>query len=111
MEKKTVTGIEVPEPPKPLALPDNPPVRATTTSEEDMHSASQRKVNLIWERTQMTIALIVVVATMVAGVYLALTGHPEARMPTILSVAFGTVVGFYFGRTNHQYVGGVQVGR
>lgn len=83
----------------------------TTTSEEDLHSASQRKVNIIWERTQQIIALAVVLSTMISGVYMSFKGLPESRMPTILSVAFGTVVGFYFGRTNHQTIGGVQLGR
>lgn len=109
--KKTVTGIEVPEPSKPLAPPENPPVRATTTSEEDMHTASQRKVNLIWERTQMAIALVVVITTMISGLYTTVFASADKPIPTILSVAFGTVVGFYFGRTNHQYIGGVQLGR
>jgi len=97
--------------PKLMATVTNPPAQATTTSEEDLHSASQRRINLIWESTQMIIALTVVISTMIAGVYLAVGGKPETQIPTILSVAFGTVVGFYFGRTNHQYVGGVQVGR
>ena len=84
---------------------------ATARVEQDaLHSASQRKVNLIWEYTQMTVALTVVVIAMGVSAYLALTERSE-QIPTILSVAFGTVVGFYFGRTNHQSVGGVQLGR
>jgi hypothetical protein len=36
-------------------------------------------------------------------------GFVKARQdfPNIIAVAFGTVVGFYFGRTNHQRSGGV----
>ncbi|HMF56731.1 MAG TPA: hypothetical protein VK619_10345 [Pyrinomonadaceae bacterium] len=34
-----------------------------TTSEEDLHSKSQRKVNLIWEYSQASIALVTVFTT------------------------------------------------
>jgi hypothetical protein len=79
---------------------------ATTTAQEDITTAGQRKVNLIWEYTQAVVALIVVGATMASGVYDAFT-HSDKQVPTIMSVAFGTVVGFYFSRTNHQAIGGV----
>ena len=29
------------------------------------------------------------------------------QVPTIISVAFGMVTGFYFSRTNHAAIGGV----
>jgi len=78
----------------------------TTTSQQDMTTAGQRKVNLIWEYTQAFIALTVVICTMGAGVHSAFT-QSEKQLPTIMSVAFGTVVGFYFSRTNHAAIGGV----
>lgn len=78
---------------------------ATTTAQEDLTTAGQRKVNLIWEYTQAVIALIVVVTTMAAGVMSAYEGS-DKPIPTIMSVAFGTVVGFYFSRTNHAAIGG-----
>jgi|SRR6202021_1705048 len=81
------------------------PIAPTTTAQEDITTAGQRKVNLIWEYTQAIIALIVAVATMAAG--LLTVFKPTAQVPTILSVAFGTVVGFYFSRTNHQAIGGI----
>lgn len=97
----------------------DPPLPSKTTTQEDLTTASQRKVNLIWEYTQATIALMVVTATMVAGLYG--MWHPYSlvptapavmpavpvQIPTILSVAFGTVVGFYFSRTNHAAIGGL----
>ena len=79
-------------------------VVATTTAEEDKHSASQRRVNLIWEYTQSFIAVSVVAANIVAAF----------KLPTgsaLLANAFFLIVGFYFGRTNHSRVGGVQLGR
>lgn len=85
----------MPEPDKPLS--------PTTTEQEDITTAGQRKVNLIWEYTQAIIALSVVICTMVAGLKIGNGG----QIPTIFSVAFGTVVGFYFSRTNHQAIGGI----
>lgn len=79
------------------------PIAPTTTTQQDLTTAGQRKVNLIWEYTQAFIAIVVVMATMAK----ALTLPPNAQLPTILSVAFGTVVGFYFSRTNHAAIGGV----
>jgi hypothetical protein len=76
---------------------------ATTTEQEDIVTAGQRKVNLIWEYTQSIIALLVVFTTMIAAIRLS----PGEQISTILSMAFGTVVGFYFSRTNHAAIGGV----
>ena len=78
----------------------------TTTAQQDITTAGQRKVNLIWEYTQAIIALVVVFCTMIAAIIIIFI-KPEIQIPTILSVAFGTVVGFYFSRTNHQAIGGV----
>jgi len=82
------------------------PVAPKTTTQEDLTTAGQRRINLIWEYTQAIIALIVVTATMASGVYMSYT-HSADQLPTIMSVAFGTVVGFYFSRTNHAAIGGV----
>lgn len=82
------------------------PLAPTTTHQEDITTASQRKVNLIWEFTQAIIALVVVCATMAAGIYGAFS-KTDKQLPTIMSVAFGTVVGFYFSRTNHAAIGGI----
>jgi len=74
-----------------------------TTSEEDKHTASQRRVNIIWEFTQAFIAVVVTLA----NVYAALAKIDSQP----LNNTFFLVVGFYFGRTNHQRVGGVELGR
>lgn len=78
----------------------------TTTEQEDITTAGQRKVNLIWEFTQAFIAISVVLANMIAGVYYALYGINE-NIPAVLSSALFLVIGFYFSRTNHQAIGGV----
>ncbi|HEV8445438.1 MAG TPA: response regulator [Gemmatimonadaceae bacterium] len=82
----------------------DPSVPATTTFQQDLTTAGQRQVNLIWERTQSVIALMVVITTMGAGAYGMVR---NLQIPTLMAVAFGTVVGFYFSRTNHAAIGGV----
>lgn len=66
-----------------------------------LRTEGQRKVNFIWEYTQATIAVAVVVACIIAAFLL------EPAKAEILRNAFFLIVGFYFGRTNHQITGGV----
>lgn len=75
------------------------PLPATTTGEENLHSASQRRVNIIWEVTQAFVAT----SLTVAYLYCAVSKIESAT----LNNAFFLVVGFYFGRTNHTRSGGV----
>jgi|ERR1700723_378166 len=83
-----------------------PSLPPNTTSQQDMVTAGQRRVNLIWEVTQALIAVTVVVSTMGASIWGFVSKYTE-QVPTVFSLAFGTVVGFYFGRTNHEKTGGV----
>lgn len=82
-----------------------------TTSEENLHTASQRRVNLIWEYSQAGIAWMIVGTTclgiFIGRVWVGSTVPFPAEWWTIV----GLVIGFYFGRTNHARVGGVQIGR
>lgn len=93
--------VETLEPPAKKSLPP------TTTVEEDLHSSSQRRINVIWELTQATIAISVVLANVVAAFF----SPASPTSATTLVNAMFVVIGFYFGRTNHQKVGGVQLGR
>lgn len=71
----------------------------TTTEQEDIVAEGQRRVNLIWEFTQASIAVMVtmaVIGTAILGV---------DNVPIIN--AFFLVIGFYFSRTNHSAIGGV----
>lgn len=77
------------------------------TLESDRHFLGQRRVNLIWEMTQAVIALSVSLGTLYVSAALALNGSGEMSAFLLLSNAFFLVIGFYFGRTNHQRVGGV----
>ena len=81
----------------------DPSIAATTTFQEDLTTAGQRQINLIWERTQATIAIVVVIVAMVASVYGMVY---DTDIPNLVSVAFGMVTGFYFSRTNHAAIGG-----
>jgi hypothetical protein len=86
----------------------------TTTREEDRHSAGQRLVNITWENTQRLIALSVTWVSLSIAAWLAMMGATESVQTAALVFVFGVanlVIGFYFGRTNHTRVGGVDVGR
>lgn len=79
---------------------------AKTTFQEDLVTAGQRKINLIWEFTQSTISVMVVVANMIVAVYDGLR-KDHSDFPVILSSALFLIIGFYFSRTNHAAIGGV----
>lgn len=85
----------------------NEPLSATTTEQEDKTVAGQRKINLIWEVTQAIIAVVVTLFTMGMGAYIVISEKPDTVIPTIFSVAFGMITGFYFSRTNHEAQGGI----
>jgi hypothetical protein len=70
----------------------------TTTAEEDIVTAGQRRVNLIWELTQALVALIIALALVYCEIQ-------NIQSPTIQN-GFFLIVGFYFSRTNHQAIGG-----
>lgn len=85
----------------------------TTTAEQERVSAGQRTVNLIWETTQMRVALSVIWASLFVAGTLAVMGKflgaPALQLAAVVFL-FGVanlVTGFYFGRTNHQRSGGV----
>jgi len=79
----------------------------TTTAQEDLTTAGQRRINLIWEYTQAFIAIVVILANMVTGVLFAFRGMLDTAYPLVLSSSLFLVIGFYFSRTNHQAIGGV----
>lgn len=74
----------------------------------------QRRISGMWESTQRLIALSVVWATLLVSVVKSLQAAIFQDVdPTEAGVAFvflasvaNLVIGFYFGRTNHQRVGG-----
>ena len=89
-------------------LDSNAPLPSTTTFQEDLITAGQRRINLIWEWTQSLIAIMVVMANMIVGVSAGMVQQEKRpEYPVILSSALFLVVGFYFSRTNHAAIGGI----
>ncbi len=66
--------------------------------------AGQKRVNVIWELTQAFVAISVTLVTLYVSAKLALSSEEPMLL---LSNAFFLVIGFYFGRTNHNRTGGV----
>jgi hypothetical protein len=88
-------------------------IQPTTTAEQDRVTAGQRAINLIWENTQMRIALSVIWGALIVsgglaifGKWLGTTDMQLAAIVFLFGVA-NLVTGFYFGRTNHQRSGGI----
>ena len=87
---------------------------ATTTEQEDMVTAGQRRVNILWEKTQRVIALSVVFATLMVNIFVTISvmAGMEIKVPQLVGVAnlnslANLIVGFYFARTNHSNIGGI----
>lgn len=83
----------------------------TTTAEQDRSTAGQVAINLMWEKTQRIIALSVTGTACFCAVYQSLfaKNDKESGNQFLFGVA-NLVIGFYFGRTNHQRTGGVLTG-
>lgn len=92
--------------------------------ESDRSTLGQRRVNLIWERTQALMALSVVWVTLAVTAFVIVVpllndqvSGENTQTVAGVGLLFGLanlVVGFYFGRTNHQRSGGVgpnEIGR
>lgn len=90
--------------PPPISLP----IPSTTTEQQDITLASQRRVNLIWEFTQAFIAVVVVLSNMIAAVFNVFMNR-NVDVPMILSSALFLIIGFYFSRTNHAAIGGIGI--
>lgn len=114
----TIKGsIEIPKPIAEPAKVGDVNIAPTTTAAQDRTKAGQRFVNLIWETMQALIAASVVGATLyVSGKIALLMISPEVKenQAAFATTAFmlisnlaSLIVGFYFGRTNHQKTGGV----
>jgi hypothetical protein len=78
-----------------------PSLPPKTTSQEDLVTAGQRRINLIWEWTQSLIAVAVTVAYIASQLL-------RVESAGLANACF-LIVGFYFSRTNHAAIGGVGV--
>lgn len=82
-------------------------------SETALHTKGQRDTSLIWETTQQKLALSVMWTALLVALVGALFGSmlglsPELQLASAMFVygIANLITGFYFGRTNHQRVGG-----
>jgi hypothetical protein len=87
----------------------DPSVPATTTFQQDLVTAGQRHINVMWERTQQIIAITVTTIVIFVAAFLAIRGGDNVQ---ILAFSFLTTVAImvlstYFQRTNHTKTGGV----
>ena len=92
----------------------DPSLPATTTFQQDLTTAGQRHINVMWEGTQKNIALLVTAFTLAVCAYCVVyPGVPtELRLLafTLMSNVFFSVIVTYFQRTNHTKTGGVAAG-
>lgn len=101
MSVETTPGIQ--------AQAIDPSAPATTTFQQDLTTAGQRHINVMWERTQQVIAISVTAITLSVCGLLVFRGPEAVAVPAflLLSNVFFLVVGTYFQRTNHTKIGGV----
>lgn len=85
----------------------DPSVPAQTTYQQDLTTAGQRRVNLIWEYTQSLVTVVVVFTNMFVASVIALHGGSSSEHPAILSSSLFLILGFYYSRTNHAAIGGI----
>jgi hypothetical protein len=92
-------------------------IAPTTTAEDDLRTGGQRWTNRLWETVQAVIAITVVGTALGVNARLAMlvigtaTEHQIATANGAcqnIDVLASLIIGFYFGRVNHQRTGGVQ---
>jgi hypothetical protein len=86
------------------------PLPPTTTSQEDLTHAGQRRINLIWERTQAIIAIAVTVTALAVvgcAAFIPVTGPIAVAAIVFVTNLASLVINSYFQRTNHTRIGGV----
>jgi hypothetical protein len=81
----------------------------TTTAEENLVTAGQRHINVMWERTQQILAIALSVGCLGILGYIIIWGERELKLVafTFLTNITLLVVNTYFQRTNHTRTGGV----
>lgn len=107
-DKATMLADKV-APPVPVTSGQGHVLPPKTTEEDDRAAYGQRRINLIWEATQMLIAVSVIWASITVSSYLAVQGQTDAQVAAFVFLygVANLVTGFYFGRTNHTRVGGI----
>lgn len=95
-----VTLEEEPKKRKIIKKSEGKTLAPNTTAQDDLVTAGQRRINLIWEITQAVIAVSITWAI----VYMRIKG---LESDGTLTNAFFLIVSMYFIRTNHKLIGGV----
>jgi hypothetical protein len=97
------------EPDQPTGRPPTEVQHVARLEAEDRNRAThgQRRINLIWEVTQSIIAIMVSGVTLVVSALVIQRSITDTAAFLLLSNAFFLVIGFYFGRTNHEKTGGI----
>jgi len=98
-EEPLVVEVAEPATPTPIKTASGMSLPPTTTEQQDMVTAGQRRVNILWEITQSTIAVSITMAI----IYTAISEIDSQ----VLTSAFFLIIGFYYSRVNHQAIGGV----
>lgn len=98
--KQTVRGPVQPETEKAQEI------KATRASDAEILAVMRhQRINMVWERTQAYMAIMVVTVVMIVCAYIALSSkYPkEMRLAALVFLTNNAalVAGFYFGRTNH----------
>jgi hypothetical protein len=78
----------------------DPSLPAVTTFQEDLTTAGQRRINLIWEFTQAAVTILITIGAL----YCAIWGIDA----DVLNFAFVAVISTYYARTNHTKIGGIK---
>lgn len=104
--------IDLIDPEVNIDVPDKSTQKAREL-ETSLKSEGQRTTSMLWETTQKQIALYTIGLTLFSAVGSALFGEwlklgNDVRIAAFVFLygAANLVIGFYFGRTNHQRVGG-----
>jgi len=71
----------------------------TTTVQQDLVTAGQRRINVIWEVTQAMVTILITCAAIFCAV--------KDIKSEVLNFAFIAIISTYYARTNHTKVGGV----
>lgn len=86
-----------------LIIAVEPPLAPTTTHQEDITTASQRRISLIWETTQAVVTVLITIAALYCAI--------NDIKSDVLNYAFIAVLSSYYARTNHTRVGGSSTGK
>lgn len=99
LTEPTGVGPGVPSTPVMVKKDEGVVLAPTTTEQQDVVTAGQRRINTIWEVTQASISLLITLAVIYCAIF---SINSDA-----ITNAFFFIIATYFTRTNHTRIGGV----